>query len=195
MALIKIIIGSTRNGRFSTQPAEFIHKLAAEQSDHTFELVDLKELNLPFLESAVPPSMAGKQYDNDKIAAWSKIVDSADGFIFITPEYNHGYPAVLKNAIDVLASEWFNKPASFVSYGVNGGVRAVEALRPTLAWLRMHDTSDFMAIQHFQYMNAEGEFNYTPSKADIEDATRIIKNIGLWADIFKDARAKLTAQA
>jgi NAD(P)H-dependent FMN reductase len=193
VANIAIIIGSTRPNRFGAQAAEFIHRIAEKNKDHQYELVDLKDVDLPMLDAPVPPSMANREYPNPKVQAWSKIVDAADGFIFVTPEYNHGVPAALKNAVDSIAPEWENKPVAFVSYGAGaGGIRAVEAFRPTVAWLGMHDLKDFVAIlNYWQFLDEKGL--YQPTEEHIQDAKRVITRIGFWANIFKGARTQLAA--
>jgi len=192
MSRIAIIIGSTRPNRFGIQVAEFIHKISQKNKNHRYELVDLKTVDLPLLDTPVPPSMANREYPNKKVRAWSRIVDAADGFIFVTPEYNHGVPAALKNAIDSIAPEWENKPVAFVSYGAGaGGIRAVEAFRPTVAWLGMHDLKDFVAIiNYWQFLDEKGA--YQPSGEHIKDAERVVTRVAFWADVFKDARTKLS---
>lgn len=194
MAHIKIIVGSTRPNRFSVQPAELLHKLAQEQSEHTFELVDLKDLHLPFVQEPVPTVMVKNgEYAHENVRKWAKIVDAADGFILVTPEYNHSVPAELKNAIDSLNDEWTNKPVAFVSYGSDfGGTRAVEHFRSSLAWFNMFDLKDQWSIHNlWQYLDEDGMFQ--PTEKHIDDAKRVIKMIGFWAEEFKAIRKKLAA--
>ncbi len=191
MSHIAIIIGSTRPNRFSIQPAELLHKLAADHPEHVYTLVDLKELALPLLDEPMPPSMLDRTYSDEAVQKWSKIVDEADGFIFVTPEYNHGVPAALKNATDVLAPEWAYKPVAFVSYGVEGGVRSVAHMRSSLVWLNMFPIKDtLMLINHWQFMDDKGR--YQPTEQHIEAAHRVLDRIGFWGDYLKDARARLT---
>nr|MDQ3007964.1 NAD(P)H-dependent oxidoreductase [bacterium] len=131
MITIKIIIGSTRPNRFGPQPAKWIYELAQQEVDKDkvrFEVVDLADINLPLLDEPIPPSQG--KYTKDHTKAWSKIVDSADGYILVTPEYNHSTSAALKNALDFVSREWSYKPVSLVGYGATGGgLRAVEHLR------------------------------------------------------------------
>ena len=121
------------SGRDGSERAvgQWVYDLAKERTDATFELVDLKDFNLPLLDEPIPPS-AGK-YSKPHTKVWADKIRPFDAFVFITPEYDHGIPAGLKNAIDFLYAEWNNKAAGFVSYGSAGGVRAVEQLRLVLA--------------------------------------------------------------
>lgn len=132
MITIKIIAGSVRPERFNIQPATWIYEIAKKRTDIKVELLDLQEINLPFLDEPVPPSM--HQYSKEHTRRWSKKISQADGFIFVTPEYNHGVSPALKNAIDYLFYEWHYKPVSFISYGsLAAGARSVEHLRGTAA--------------------------------------------------------------
>ena len=122
MIRVAVIIGSTRPGRNGESVARWVYEIAKKRDDAEFELVDLKEINLPLLDEPVPPSMG--QYSKPHTKAWAAKVASFDAFVFVTPEYNHGTSGALKNAIDFLYAEWNNKAAGFVSYGSAGGARA-----------------------------------------------------------------------
>lgn len=193
MVTIKVILGSTRPGRFGVQPAEWITKLGEAYGDQArFELVDLKDLDLPLLDTPTPPSMS-PEYQNDHQAAWGKIVAEADGFVFVTPEYNHGMPASLKNAIDYLAQEWANKPVAFVSYGADGGgIRAIEQFRQVVSWLKMHDLNKFISLPSY-YLNLDEQGNYKFSDDETERAHSMLKDLVFWAEQLKETRAKLSA--
>ncbi|MEK7570372.1 MAG: NADPH-dependent FMN reductase [Patescibacteria group bacterium] len=133
---ILTILGSTRQGRIGDQVAAWITKLAEARTDLSHELADLRAINLPMFDEATNPSSGN--YTNPQQQAWAKTVGAADGFIIVTPEYNHGYPAALKNALDFLYAEWNTKPVGFVSYGgLSGGIRAVEQLRQVAVELQM----------------------------------------------------------
>jgi NAD(P)H-dependent FMN reductase len=132
---IGIILGSTRPGRNGEAVAKWVHAIAGKRQDAEFELIDLKDHPLPHLDEPIPPS-AG-HYSQDHTKAWAKTIDALDGFVFVTPEYNHSMSGSLKNAIDYLYAEWNNKAAGFVSYGSAGGVRAVEHLRSVMAELQV----------------------------------------------------------
>src|SRR5436853_5772440 len=135
MLKIGIIIGSTRPGRNGEGVAKWVYEIAKKRRDAEFELVDIKAFNLPLLDEPVPPIMG--QYSKPHTKAWAAKVGSFDGYVFVTPEYNHGVPGALKNAIDFLFREWNDKAAGFVSYGGAGGARAVEQLRLVLAEVQM----------------------------------------------------------
>lgn len=140
MIRIAIIIGSTRPNRVGVSVAEWVYELSKVRHDAEFELVDIKDYNLPLLDET--QSAALHQYSKDHTKVWSAKIDGFDGFIFVTPEYNHTTSAALLNALDFLYSEWNNKAAGFVSYGSIGGARAAEALRPIMAQLQIADVSD-----------------------------------------------------
>jgi NAD(P)H-dependent FMN reductase len=137
MTRIGIILGSTRPNRVGGQVAEWVFKIASGRLDAEFELVDLRDYPLPHLDEPLPPSFG--RYQNDHTKGWAAKIASFDGFVIVTPEYNHGTTGVLKNAIDYLYGEWNNKAVGFVSYGSAGGARAVEHLRLVAGELQMAD--------------------------------------------------------
>jgi NAD(P)H-dependent FMN reductase len=128
---IAIVTGSTRPGRNNEAVARWVFELARKRTDAEFELVDIQDYDLPLLDEPVPASLG--QYSRAHTKAWSAKIAPFDAYVFVTPEYNHGTSAALKNAIDYLYREWNNKAAGFVSYGGVGGARAVEHLRLILA--------------------------------------------------------------
>jgi NAD(P)H-dependent FMN reductase len=132
---IAVVLGSTRPGRNGEAVARWAYDLAGKRDDAEFELLDIAAFDLPMLDEPVPPSMA--QYGHEHTKRWAAKVAEFDGYIFVTPEYNHSTPAALKNALDYLYAEWNNKAAGFVSYGSAGGIRAVEQLRLTMAELQV----------------------------------------------------------
>src|SRR5512145_1875939 len=131
MLKVAIILGSTRPGRNGEAVAHWVYEIAQKRSDAKFELLDVRDFNLPLLDEPVPPSMG--QYSKPHTKAWAAKIEQFDAFVFVTAEYNHGIPAALKNAIDFLFKEWNHKAAGFVSYGSAGGARAVEQLRLVMA--------------------------------------------------------------
>jgi NAD(P)H-dependent FMN reductase len=137
MTRIGIILGSTRPNRNGEQVARWVYDIASRRSDAEYELVDLRDYPLPHLDEPLPPSMG--QYQNEHTKAWADKIASFDGFVIITPEYNHGTSGVLKNAIDYLYAEWNNKAVGLVSYGSVGGARAAEHLRLVAGELQMAD--------------------------------------------------------
>ena len=138
---ILIILGSIREGRSGKIVADWAMNHVSQRQDANFELVDLKDYPMPLFDQAVTPSMMGnKPYDLDSVKAWTNKIGEADGFIFITAEYNHSVPGALKNAIDYVYQQWNNKAVGFISYGsIAGGSRSVEHLRGIAAELQMAD--------------------------------------------------------
>jgi NAD(P)H-dependent FMN reductase len=131
MLKVGIITGSTRPNRKSPDVAKWVLEIGRKRGDAEYEIVDIKDFELPLLDEPMPPSMG--QYQQPHTKRWAAKIASLDAFVFVSPEYNHGIPAALKNAIDFLFAEWKDKAAGFVSYGGAGGARAVEHLRLVLA--------------------------------------------------------------
>jgi len=144
MTRIGIILGSTRPNRNGEQVARWVYDIAAGRTDAEFELVDLRDYPMPHLDEPLPPSLG--QYQNEHTKQWADKIASFDGFVFVTPEYNHSTSGVLKNAIDYLYAEWNNKAAGFVSYGSVGGARAAEHLRLIAGELQMADVRQQVAL-------------------------------------------------
>ncbi|MGD0328096.1 MAG: NAD(P)H-dependent oxidoreductase [Minisyncoccia bacterium] len=134
---IYVIIGSTRQNRFSEKPARYLYEELKKKKDIQAELIDLRDWPLPFFDEPMGPSMLKGNYSHELAKKWAAKVGEADGYIIVTPEYNHGYPAVLKNALDWVYTEWNKKPVGFVSYGSVGGARSVEQLRQVVVELQM----------------------------------------------------------
>lgn len=148
---IPVILGSIRQGRKSIWPAQLMVEKLQLKGVHS-QLVDFKELPLPLLDCEKEPSQYNKIYPHENVQKWSVIADAADGFIIVTPEYNHGYPAVLKNALDWLYPEFNKKPVGLVgvSNGVVGGARVIEHLRPIIenfSMFAMRETVMFAKVQ------------------------------------------------
>lgn len=189
MVKIKIIGGSSRPGRFNVQPTRFVESLAKEMSGYEVEVLDLQEINLPFLDESAPPMM--QKYENQHTKNWSAKIAEADGFVFVTPEYNHSYSAVLKNAIDYLLHEWNHKPVTFVSYGsLAGGSRAVEHLRAVAAELKMYDLREqLMLPNYWNNLDEKGEYQFTEEQ---KNATKVmLSSLIFWAEEMKNSRLKL----
>jgi NAD(P)H-dependent FMN reductase len=154
---IAIILGSTRPGRNGEAVSRWIYDIAKKRSDAEFELVDILDYNLPLLDEPIPPSMG--QYSKDHTKQWAAKINSFDAFVFVTPEYNHGIPGALKNAIDFLFAEWNNKVAGFVSYGSAGGVRAVEQLRLVMAEVKVATVRAQVQLSLFTDFENFSKFN------------------------------------
>ena len=126
--LLQVITGTTREGRFSERVAPWVMDRLGQRDDFEVELLDLRDHPLPFFDGDAP-AKTGRDYADDAVVRFGRVVDRADGYVFLTAEYNHGYPAVLKNALDSTFVEWRRKPVSFVGWGNTGGARAIEQLR------------------------------------------------------------------
>jgi len=152
MARIAIIVGSTRPRRRAAMVTDWVsevaHRHVAESGDTaTFEVVDLADYDLPVLDEELPGIFG--QYAHPHTRRWADTIASFDGFVFVTPEYNHSVPAALKNALDYLFAEWNDKAAGFVGYGLQGGTRAVEHLRLVMAELQVADVRTQVALSLF----------------------------------------------
>jgi len=156
MPNLTIIIGSTRPGRAGAAIAQWFAARAKDHGGFDVTVVDLAEVGLPLLDEPNHPRL--RQYTRQHTKDWSAIIDAADAFVFVTPEYNNGYPAALKNAIDYLHHEWRNKPVGFVSYGgVAAGTRAVQQLKQVVTALRMLPVYDSVNIPfHAQLLDSDG---------------------------------------
>ncbi len=142
---IGIIIGSTRDNRMGASVGEWVMAQTEGRTDATYELVDLADYNLPMLTTAMPPVMLNGQYAAD-VQPWADKIAEFDGFVFVTPEYNHGVPAAFKNAVDQIAGEWMKKAVGFVGYGYAGGILAVENWRTILANFNIYDIRNNVGI-------------------------------------------------
>jgi NAD(P)H-dependent FMN reductase len=129
MPVVQVIVGSTRPGRFADKPLAWLADRLGRREDLELEIVDLRDHPLPFYDHGVPPARAQRDYPSEDVARFGRTLDRADGFIIVTSEYNHGYPASLKNAMDHVFVEFNRKPVAFVGYGNVGGARAIEQLR------------------------------------------------------------------
>lgn len=189
MIKIKVLTGSIRPDRFNIQPANWIYELAKKRTDIERELLDLQEINLPFLDEPLPPSR--HTYTKEHTKKWSQKIDEADGFIFVTPEYNHGVSPVLKNAVDYLFFEWHYKPVSFISYGsLAGGARAVEHWRGIAAEVKMYDLREqIMLPNYWENFDANGKYQFT--KRHENAANMILNELIFWAGKMKEARIQL----
>lgn len=195
---LKIIIGSTRQGRFSEKPAKWIFEEAKKLEGVEVELLDLRDYPMPFFDSQTSPAMTPGKYDNEIIQKWASKIDEADAFIIVTPEYNHAYPAVLKNALDVVYYEWNRKPVGFVSYGGAMGVRSVEQLRQVAIELQMAPIRQAIHIPVEMFFSAMGasesqvseifnSLHQTPMGDVVE---KFFNDLLWWARALKTARLK-----
>ena len=189
MVKLKIITGSNRPGRFNLQPANWIYDMATQVEGVEAELLDLEVINLPFLDE--PNLPVRRQYTKEHTKAWAAKIDEADGFIFVTPEYNRSFSAVLKNAIDYLSAEWNYKPASFVSYGASlGGALAVEQLRVVTGALKMYGLREQVLLSNYSNdLDEQGNFKF--NERHVEFANNLLKSLVFWAEKMKAAREEM----
>jgi NAD(P)H-dependent FMN reductase len=149
MPRLMIVIASTRPGRGGLPVAQWFIGRAVDHGGFELEVVDLAKLQLPLLDEPNHPRV--RQYTQRHTYEWSEQVDAADAFVFVTPEYNHGYPASLKNAIDFLHHEWRFKPVGFVSYGgVAAGTRSMEQLQQVVTAVKMLPVIEAVNIPFYQ---------------------------------------------
>lgn len=182
---ILVILGSTRPNRNGEKVARWFMEVAAERREAEFHLVDLRDWNLPYMDSPVPPAFATPE---GKVAAWAELVASADGFVIVTPEYNHGYPAVLKTHLDAVYQPWNRKPVGFVSYGSAGGGRiAVEQLRQVAIELQMAPIREQVALPLVWTLFDENGSHRNP-EAVRPFAHRLIDDLLWWAAALTTAR-------
>lgn len=193
MPRIGIIVGSTRPGRFGIQPAQWLLDLAQSRGDADYEIIDVEAAGLPIFDEPQSPIMGEPQHEHTK--AWAAQIRDLDGFVFVTPEYNHSTSGALKNAIDFIWYEWNNKPASFVSYGsAAGGARAVEHLRGIMAELKVYDLREQVLIPSY-YMNLDEQGRYRFSDAEAQAANTMLDDLVFWAEQMKAAREARMAVA
>ena len=185
MVRLAIITGSTRPGRVNESVARWVHELAGKRKDAAFELVDIKDFNLPLLDEPVPPSMG--QYSKDHTKAWAAKIASFDGYVFVTPEYNHGISGALKNAIDFLYREWNNKAAGFVGYGSAGGARAVEHLRLVMAEVQVATVRNQVALSLFS--DFENYTTFKPDPRHEKSLSGMLDQLIAWSGALKTLRA------
>jgi NAD(P)H-dependent FMN reductase len=181
-----IILGSTRPGRNGEAVAKWVYELARRRSDAEFELVDIKDFNLPLLDEPVPPSRG--QYANPHTKAWAAKIASFDAFVFVTPEYNHATSAALKNAIDFLYREWNNKAAGFVGYGGSGGVRAVESLRLVMAEVQVATVRAQVALS--LHTDWENFTVFKPHPKHEAALNTMLNQLVAWGEALKTVREK-----
>jgi NAD(P)H-dependent FMN reductase len=192
MTEIGIVIGSTRPGRRGKMVGRWVLDAAAETTDTHLQLLDLADFALPLLDEPLPAAIG--DYANSHTIAWAKRVAAMDGFIFVTPEYNHSAPAALKNAIDFLFAEWHDKAAGFVSYGIGGGVRAVEHLRTVLAEVKVADVRTQVALmlgEDFEIASMTEPGIVRPRPRQAELLNRMLGEVIAWSDalaLLREAR-------
>ncbi|GGY00116.1 NADPH-dependent FMN reductase [Streptomyces fructofermentans] len=185
MTKIGIIIGSTRPGRNGEAVAHWVHEIASARTDAEFELVDLLDYKLPVLDEAYPATLGN--YSQSHTKAWAEKIDSLDGFVIVTPEYNRSVPGALKNAIDFIYAEWNNKAVGFVSYGSVGGSRAVEHLRGIAGELQLADVRGQVALSLFT--DFENFSTFKPADIHRDTLGTTLDQVVAWSKALAPLRA------
>ncbi len=184
MLKIAIIIGSTRPGRMGEAVANWVYKIAGKRKEAEFELVDIRDYNLPLLDEEIPPSQ--DKYGQQHTKLWAAKINSFDAFVFVTPEYNHSTSGALKNAIDFIYKEWNNKAAGFVSYGSAGGARAVEQLRLIMAELQIADVRAQVMLSLFT--DFENFSVFKPAAHHEKSVNTMLDQVIAWGKALKTLR-------
>jgi NAD(P)H-dependent FMN reductase len=182
---IAVITGSTRPGRNNEAVARWLYDLARKRSDAEFELVDIKDYDLPLLDEPAPASLG--RYSRPHTKAWAAKIAQFDAYVFVTPEYNHGTSAALKNAIDYLFGEWNNKAAGFVGYGGAGGTRAVEHLRTILANVMVATVQAQVMLSLFT--DFESFTKFRPDPRHESEAHSMLDQLVAWGDALRSLRS------
>ena len=183
MVKIAVIVGSTRPGRKALDVARWVMDRAQGRSGASYELVDIQDFGLPLLDEPVPPSMG--QYSKPHTLAWAAKIAQFDGFVFVTPEYNHATSGALKNAIDFLYKEWNNKAAGFVGYGSVGGARAIESLRLVMGELMVADVRAQVMLSLFT--DFDGERPNPPERQE-QALDAMLDQVVAWSRALKTLR-------
>lgn len=194
MTKIAVIIGSTRPGRRSRAVAEWVMEAGKRQDavadgKASLELVDIADYELPLLDERLPALFG--QYENAHTKRWAAKIGSFDGFVFVTPEYNHSIPAALKNAIDYLFAEWNNKAAGFVSYGARSGTCAVEHLRACMGELKVADVRTQVALSlftDFQLTNPAETGTFAPAPQHEPALHTLLEEVISWSQALSGLR-------
>lgn len=182
---IAIILGSTRPGRNGKVVADWVLDKATAREGASYELVDLADYPMPHLDEAMPPSFG--QYAGEHTKQWARTIDQYDGFVFVTPEYNHSTSGVLKNAIDYLYGEWNNKAAAFVSYGSLGGARAIEHLRGICSELQIAHVRTQLSFSLFT--DFENFSTFKPGPQHDDGSVNMFNQLEAWAGALKPLRS------
>lgn len=185
---IGIIIGTTRPARFGHRPAEWFYNIARQRDDAEFEIVDLRDYDLPLFAEDRSPIYAPSE--NPEVRRWSDKIASLDGYIFVTAEYNHSISAALKNALDSIYPEFGRKPASFVGYGATGGSRAVEHLRGILAELHVATLKQAVHIGMTEMLGFLRDGKTFADFPYLDETTGpVLNDIVWWSRALRTARA------
>lgn len=186
MDTLKIITSTTREGRKGRIIADWITRLAQESGKFNVELLDLAEINLPFMDEPNHPRL--QQYQHEHTKRWSESISTADAFIIVLAEYNFGFSAPIKNALDFLFNEWTHKPVAFVSYGgVSGGLRSAQMLKQVVTTLSMMPLVESIGIPLFaKFINDEDQF--IPEEVVVKSAQVMLGELAKWSTALRPLR-------
>ena len=196
MLKVGLIIGSTRPNRFADKVKPWLVEAVALRRDLTADVLDLREVDLPFLREPIPPGVSGGVFSDPKAQEWGRRLEPLDAFVAVTPEYNHGPNAALKNALDSAYLEWQRKPIAFVGYGGVGAARGIETLRGVVIELQMAPMRyevNIGAEAFSRVWRGENSLNDFPYLARSRDA--MLDNLVWWARALKTARQATAAAA
>ena len=184
---LKIIVGSTRQGRFGRKVGDWVADEAAKHGAFETQILDLAEINLPFLNDAVLPMMRHGVYEDEAVQRWADQVADGEAFIIVTPEYNHGYPGVLKNAIDSIYHEWADKPIGFVGYSSTPGAArgAVAQLLPIVYRLKLTPVAPSVNIPN---LRPEGPDDSIDLAASVQAMQATLDNVAKFSRLLKSTR-------
>ena len=184
---IGVIISTTRAARFGHKPAQWVRDIAVQNDALDVEIVDLRDYPMPFFDEVASNAWAPSQ--NAEAQRWQKKVAGFDGFIFVTAEYNHSMPAVLKNALDYASPEWNKKAAAFVGYGAVGGARAIEHLRGIAAELQLATIKTGVYIQGADFMAVWREGKDVKDIPHLQpNVKEMVDQLAWWTAALKAAR-------
>jgi NAD(P)H-dependent FMN reductase len=184
MIRLAIIIGSTRPGRVGAAVGRWVHEVAQQRDDAELELVDIMNFDLPLLDEPIPPSQG--KYSKEHTKRWAAKIASFDGYVFVTPEYNHGICGALKNAIDFLYAEWNDKAAGFVGYGSAGATRAVEHLRLVMAEVQVATVRSQVMLSLRE--DFEDYSRFKPREFHSKTLGQVFDQVVAWAEALRAVR-------
>ncbi len=171
---IGIILGSIREGRVGGTIADWIYSVARDRNEAEYELVDLKDYDLPLYTGATPPMMLKGNYEDPKVVRWAEKINSFDGFVFVTAEHNSSVPAPMKNAFDSLSDEWRGKPILFAGYSYHGGVQTVKAWEQVIATFNMPQVAQSISIN----LGAEVKDGvFTPAEGQLDSVNKALSEL------------------
>ena len=191
---IGIVVGSTREGRFSERAGAWFHKIAARRTDLSVEIIDLRDYPMPFFDEPASPAWMPPK---DHVAKrWAAKLAELDGLVFVTPEYNHGYSAVLKNALDHAFQQFNRKPAAFVGYGGVGAARAIEQLRMVAVELQMAPIPKSVNVGMAEFLGIWQQGKDFAEFPHLEQAaSALLDDLSWWSRTLQTGRQAASARA